>query len=118
MRTSVLFCAVVVWGCGPPGPARTGSLVSPDVFVEVVHPHARGGSRGRDDRDRQISTQVIYWEGPEAGEVEVTVEHLRLIVDGGDFGTVQPGDLVVIDATASKAVKVNGKTRQRGVGAD
>lgn len=106
----VLFLLVTCQhGCGPAEPARTGSLLSPEIFVEVIHPHTAGGSRGHDDRASQMSSDVFFWKG---GQVEVTVDHLRLLVDGKDFGTVQRGDQVVIDATAGNSVRVNGKSRQ------
>lgn len=115
MKRIVFFCAVLVAGCGPP---YTESLVSPDVRVRVMHPDAPGGSRGHNDGERQISTNVFYWEGPEAGEVEVVVDRRRLRIDGRGFGTVEPGDLVVIDATAGKSVKVNGKARPPDLSGD
>lgn len=103
-----VLLAAATQGCGPSEPARTGSLLSPDVFVEVIHPYKAGGCRGHNDPANQVSTTVVYWEG---GQVEVTVDHLHLIVDGSDYGTVHSGDRVVIDATAGNNVQVNGQTR-------
>lgn len=54
---------------------------------------------------------VVYWKG---GQVEIVIDHLHLIVEGRDYGTVQSGDQVVVDATASNTVQVNGQMRQPG----
>ena len=105
---TLLLLAISQHGCGPTGPARTGSLLSPDISVEVIHPYTAGGSRSHSDPANQISTDVVYWKG---GQVEVKVDHLRLIVDGSDYGAVQSGDNVVVDATAGNSVQVNGQTR-------
>ncbi|HEV3343034.1 MAG TPA: hypothetical protein VG125_21850 [Pirellulales bacterium] len=103
----------ITYGCGP---LYTESLVSPDVRVRVIHPDTPNGSRGRTDGTRGISTEVFYWEGPGAGQVEVVIDNGRLSVDGLGFGDVEPKDLVVIDALNGKTVTVNGTKRQPDVG--
>lgn len=106
-----VLLTAAVQGCGP---SYDESLLSPDVTVRVIHPDAPAGGRGKDDGARGISSQVIYWEGPNAGEVEVVVDNGRLLVDGQAYGTVSPNDLVVIDALNGKSVTVNGTARRPG----
>jgi hypothetical protein len=106
---SLTLVAVALFqGCGPGEPARTGSLLDPGVFVDVVHPYTAGASSGHHDPANQLATHVVHWKG---GQVEVSVDRLHLIVDGRDYGAVESGDNVVVDATAGNSVQVNGQTR-------
>ncbi|HWB08742.1 MAG TPA: hypothetical protein VG826_05945 [Pirellulales bacterium] len=109
---SLAFALLIasVWGCG--GPSYSESLLSRDVRVRVICPDNPRGSRGKNDGTRGISTEVFYWDGPGAGEVEVVIDKGHLSVDGRSFGDAKPNDLVVIDALNGKTVTVNGTKRE------
>jgi hypothetical protein len=115
MKRFVFLAGAVVAGCSSASSPYDDTVISPGIRVTVIHPGTSSGGRGSDDGARQFSECVFQWDGPDAGQVTVTVDHLQLSIDGDDCGAVQRGDHVVVDATAGNTVTVNGKTRQRDV---
>jgi hypothetical protein len=97
-------------------------LVKP-IRVRVVfqeNPEVAGGSAGSgvNHLEANYAKGVFNWgAGPDSGKVEVVVKNLRMSIDGIDFGEVEVGDLVVIDArTKERPVTINGVNRNPVVG--
>jgi hypothetical protein len=82
------------------------------VNITVIHPFGGSNSAGKTTSPpgkpaNESTTYVISWDGSEPGKMEMTIDNRHLQIDGQDFGTLQLGDNVTVDATKGRAVTVN-----------
>jgi hypothetical protein len=79
------------------------------VNITVIHPYVSSKSDGRTGGPpgKQSTTYLISWNGSEPGKMEMTIDNRHLQIDGQDFGVLQWGDNVTVDATKGGAVTVN-----------
>jgi hypothetical protein len=109
-----LALAAALWtqGCGNGGSQYSGVVTSPSGDLEVVRGQASGISwevRGRGDESQQQSSGERIEASAGNNTLVIEVDGLKVTANGQRYGTLQPGDSILLDENGW--VSVNGQKR-------
>jgi hypothetical protein len=90
----------------------TSSISTDGLKVLILYPTGGPISIPESATSAGAFKQVITLGGDKQGKLVVVIDHLRLEVDGRDYGLVESGDAVVVDARQEIKVTVNKAERQ------
>jgi hypothetical protein len=118
----IAFAAMVVAGIAvlfsrfgqnrPTANVATSSISTDGLKVLILYPTGGPISTPESATSGGAFKQVITLGGDKQGKVVVVIDHLRLEVDGRDYGLVEPGGAVVVDARQGVKVTVGNAERQ------